>query len=65
MRVILQFDIPKEQEEFETAKKGWAYKRDREALMAILRGKIDESEGELRVTLQSIYRDFLNEITSP
>ena len=65
MRVILQFDIPKEQEEFETAKKGWSYKRDREALMAILRQKIDDSTGDLRAALQDIYKEFLNEITTP
>ena len=65
MRVILQFELPKESDEYETAKKGWSYKRDREAIMTIFRQKIDESTGELRQALNEIYKEFLNEIVTP
>ena len=65
MRIVLQFDLPKEQDEYNAAKNGWAYRRDREALTALLLHHMDEATGDLRESLKKIYKEFINEITVP
>lgn len=60
---ILQFDIPREEQEFLDAKLGWKYKQERQTLMALLQQAVEEEgEGPVKDRLQKLYKDFLHEI---
>lgn len=61
---ILQFDMPREEQEFLDAKLGWKYKQERQILMSKLQQAIEEEgEGVVKDRLQKLYKDFLFEVS--